>query len=119
MFIVQAILKARTEIIVYFLLSSWLEAIGRDGRAKRTLPSEATKLPIQGERDLRRRVSLVRERIEREPDTARSDLRLLEEAAATLSVAAEQIRDLLAGHDRELRTRVSDRRPESAPADSR
>jgi hypothetical protein len=118
LFIVQAILKARTEIIVYFLLSSWLEGLGRDGRAKRTIPPEATRLPIQGERDLRRRVSLVREQIEGHPDTTLSDLRMLEEAAATLSVASEQVRDLLAGHDRELRTRATDRQPEPEPADS-
>ena len=96
MFIIKAILLARTEIIVYFLLSSWLEALEHDGRA-RAIPLEAKKLPIRGPEDVHRRVSLVREQLDKHEASTPSDLRALESAAAALIVACEQLRDLSAG----------------------
>lgn len=93
MFIIKAILLARTEYIVYFLLSSWLEALEHGGRA-RAIPFEAKKLPIRGPGDVRRRVSLVREQLDQRSASAPSDLRELERAAAALSVACEQLREL-------------------------
>jgi hypothetical protein len=129
LFIVQAILKARTEIIVYFLLSSWLESLGRDARARRTIPSDARKLPINGARDLERRLSLVRGQFERQPQSAARELRMLEEAAATLSVASEQIRELWRDSPGDanaspvvsgpsVQRRATDRPLEYTPADS-
>ena len=64
MFIVQAILRARSPHVVYFLLASWLYTLGRDQRA-RVIPAEARKLPIDGAADVRRRVSVVREELDR------------------------------------------------------
>jgi hypothetical protein len=91
--IIRAILLARTEYIVYFLLSSWLDTLEHSGRA-RAIPSEAKKLPIRGAGDVRRRVTLVREHLDRSSASTPLDLRELESAAAALSVACEQLREL-------------------------
>jgi hypothetical protein len=91
--IIRAILLARTEYIVYFLLSSWLEAVEHDGRA-RAIPFEAKRLPIRGAGDVRQRMSLVREQLDRSSASAAYDVRELESAAAALSVACEQLREL-------------------------
>src|SRR5688572_17362206 len=93
MFIVQAIVRAKTELIVYFLLSAWLESIDHDGRA-RAIPTRAKALPIRGMNDVRRRLALVREKIGERSAGSASDLHALEEAAAALSVACEQLRTL-------------------------
>ena len=93
MSIIRALLLARTEYIVYFLLSSWLDALEHNGRA-RAIPAEAKKLPIRGAGDVRRRVSLVREQLDQRPANASFDVRELESAAAALSVACEQLREL-------------------------
>ncbi|HYH41103.1 MAG TPA: hypothetical protein VD867_03895 [Burkholderiales bacterium] len=93
MFIVQAIVRARTELIVYFLLSSWLESLDHDGRA-RAIPAKAKQLPIRGMRDVRQRLAVVREKIGQRSAGSPSDMRSLEEAAAALSVACEQLRNL-------------------------
>jgi len=93
MFIVQAIVRARTELIVYFLLSSWLDALDHDGRA-RAIPAKAKQLPIRGLRDVRQRLAAVREKIGQRSASSPSDMRSLEDAAAALSVACEQLRNL-------------------------
>ena len=84
---------ARTEYIVYFLLSSWLDTLEHNGRA-RAIPLGAKKLPIRGAGDVRRRVTLVREHLDRSSASTPLDLRELENAAAALSVACEQLREL-------------------------
>jgi hypothetical protein len=91
--IIRAILLARTEYIVYFLLSSWLEAVEHDGRA-RAIPTEAKRLPLRGAGDVRQRMSLVREHLDRDTASTPLALRELESAAAALSVACEQLREL-------------------------
>lgn len=98
MFIIQAILLARTKCIVYFLLTSWLEGLQHDGRTHAIL-FKAIKLPIRGPGDVSRRVSLVREQLDRHLASAPSDLRALECTAAALSVACEQLRKLSGGRE--------------------
>ena len=93
MFIVQAILRARTELIVYFLLSTWLDSLEHK-RGARAIPPAAKRLPIRGARDVRRRLEVVREKLDARSESAPGDLRALEEAAAALSVACEQLREL-------------------------
>ena len=97
-FIVQAILRARTELIVYFLLSSWLDSLEHK-RGARAIPSAAKRLPIRGARDVRRRLEVVRQKLDARSESAPGDLRALEEAAAALSVACEQLRELQGRED--------------------
>ncbi len=96
MFIVKAILLARTDFIVYFLLSAWLEALEHDGRA-RAVPPEAKRLPVRGARDLTRRLAAVREKLDRPAAFTPEETSALEDAAAALSVACQQLRELSAG----------------------
>jgi len=95
LFIIQALLRARTELIVYFLLSSWLDSLEHDGSA-RAIPRAAKQLPVRGERDVRRRLAVVREKLDARSPSAPADLRALEEAAAALGVACAQLRELQA-----------------------
>ena len=74
MFIVRAILRARTECIVYFLLSSWLESLEHRGRS-RSVPRLARQLPVHGSRDVRRRLSLVREKLDQSSTTAPAEMK--------------------------------------------
>ena len=95
MYIVQAIVLARTQYVVYFLLSAWLEALEHSGSA-RAIPREAKQLPLRGPTDVSRRLAVVRDKLGRRSVSAPDDLRALEDAAAALSVACEQLRDLSA-----------------------
>jgi len=92
MFIVEALLRARTRYAVFFLITAWLETRGRRDAA-RALPNETTALPLRGENDIRRRIAWVRDKLE-ERDAAGADLAALMEAAAALSVACERLREL-------------------------
>jgi hypothetical protein len=94
LFIIQAILLARTEYVVYFLLSAWLESLGRK-RYARTIPLEARRLPVHGIEDLSRRLTVVRERLERDRHGNGAEVRALTDAAAALSVACEKLRELV------------------------
>ena len=98
MFIIQAIVRAKTEIIVYFLLSAWLESLVHDGSA-RAIPRAATRLPVRGARDVRRRLGVVRETLGARSAGSPADLRTLEDAAAALAVACEQLRELQSGEE--------------------
>ena len=95
MFIVKAILRARSEFIVYFLLSAWLEALEHDGHA-RAVPPEAKRLPVRGARDVNRRLAAVRKKLDRHAAFAPAEEHALEDAAAALSVACQQLRELSA-----------------------
>jgi hypothetical protein len=107
LFIVRAIVLARSKYIVYFLLSAWLEALEHKGRA-RALPREAKKLPLRGRADVSRRLAVVRNALDRGSASAHADVRALEDAAAALSVACEQLRELSAGSETaDLRRPVS------------
>jgi hypothetical protein len=93
--IIQALLLARSRYVVGMLLTTWLESLEHRGNA-RTLPWRARVLPIGGTGDLADRLQLVREAIpERQGHAA--DLRTLAEAAATFSIACEQLRKLAPG----------------------
>ena len=99
MFIIQAILRARTELLVYLLLSSWLDSLEHK-RGARAIPSAAKRLPIRGARDVRRRLGVVREKLDAGAAATPGDLRALEEAAAALGVACEPLRELQGGEER-------------------
>jgi hypothetical protein len=94
LFIIQAILQARTEYVVYFLLSAWLESLGRK-RYARSIPLEARQLPVHGIDDLSRRLTVVRERLECDRYGNDAEVRALTHAAAALSVACEKLRELV------------------------
>ena len=96
MFIVKAILQARTEYIVYFLLAAWLEALEHDGHAQ-AVPLEAKRLPVRDAGDVKRRLAAVREKLDRHAAFSPAEVRALEDAAAALSVACQQLRELSAG----------------------
>ena len=95
MFIIEAILLARTQYVVYFLLSAWLEELEQDGSA-RMLPPEARQVPVRGAGDLSRRVAAVREKMVDRTQGSDTELHALREAAAALSVACERLRELSA-----------------------
>jgi len=96
LFIVKAILQARTEYIVYFLLAAWLEALEHDGHAQ-AVPLEAKRLPVRDAGDVKRRLAAVREKLDRHAAFSPAEVRALEDAAAALSVACQQLRELSAG----------------------
>ena len=89
-FIVQAILRARTEYVVYFMLSSWLESLEHD-RGAAAVPVEARRLPLRGREDVKRRFAVVREKLNRMPASAAASSRVLRDTAATLGVACEML----------------------------
>ena len=93
MFIIEAILTARTEHIVYFLLAAWLEALEHDGHAN-AVPVEAKELPLRGHADVKRRLALLRQKLDRTQKYAAADLRRLRDVAAAFSVACERLREL-------------------------
>ena len=92
MFIIQAILTARTEHIVYFLLAAWLEALEHDGHAN-AVPVEAKELPLRGHADVKRRLALLRQKLDRTQKYTAADLRRLRDVAAAFSVACERLRE--------------------------
>jgi hypothetical protein len=93
LFIVQALLLARTEYIVYFLLSTWLESIAHSGSA-RGMPHEIKALPVRDAADLSRRFAVVRQELCRRDLRTRLNVRALRHAAAVLGVACEKLREL-------------------------
>ena len=95
MIIVDAIRRARTEYVVYFLLSAWLETLAHTGRA-RALPAEAAQLPVRGSVDVRRRLRLIREKLASDTDIAPQRVRVLEDAACALDAARYKLSDLWA-----------------------
>jgi hypothetical protein len=91
--IIEAIRRARTEHVVYFLLSAWLETLVHTGRA-RALPEDAVRLPVREGREVPHRLHLIRERLACEKDIAPQRARVLEDAARAFAVAREKLRDL-------------------------
>ena len=93
MIIVDAIRRARTEYVVYFLLSAWLETLVHTGRA-RALPADAARFPVREGREVPRRLHLIREKLACEKDIAPQGARVLEDAASAFAVARDKLRDL-------------------------
>jgi hypothetical protein len=93
--IVNAIRRARTEHVVYFLLSAWLETLQHTGRA-RALPADAVRLPVRGSVDVRRRLRLLREKLASSDDMAPQSARTLEDAAFALGAARVKLSALWA-----------------------
>lgn len=91
MFIIQAILVAKTEHVVYFMLAAWLETL-EHGRGAASMPVEARRLPIRGLADVRRRLGLVREKLDRDA-VSPADAEVLRVAAATFGIACETLRE--------------------------
>jgi hypothetical protein len=91
--IVEAIRRARTEYVVYFLLSAWLETLVHTGRA-RALPMDAARLPVRDAGDISRRLRLIREELACDRDIAPQRLRVLEDTLCALAVAREKLDDL-------------------------
>jgi hypothetical protein len=105
--IVDAIRRARTEHVVYFLLSAWLETLVHTGRA-RALPADAARLPVREGREVPRRLHLIREKLACEKDLTPRRTRVLEDAARAFAVARDKLRDLRASaahHRKEPPTR--------------
>ena len=91
MFIIEAILVAKTEHVVYFMLSAWLETLEHRGGAS-AIPVEVKRLPIRGLTDVRRRLACVREKLDRDAVPA-AEADILRIAAATFGVACEKLRE--------------------------
>jgi hypothetical protein len=115
LFIVKAILQARTEYIIYFLLAAWLEALEHDGRA-RAVPLEAKRLPVRGAGDVSRRLAAVREKLDRHAAFTPAEASALEDAAAALSVACLQLRELSTGRETAQLRKPYARLPANVPA---
>ena len=93
MFIVQALLLARTEYIVYFLLSTWFESLAHNGSGGR-IPDEVKAFPLRDAADLSRRLAVVRQELCRRELHTHPNVRALRDAAAVLAVACEKLREL-------------------------
>jgi hypothetical protein len=57
--ITDALMYAETKYVVYFLLTSYMEALDHLDRPRSSLPSEVTRLPVTGKGDLNERVATL------------------------------------------------------------
>jgi hypothetical protein len=89
--IIDAIRRARTDYVVYFLLSAWLETLQHTGRA-RAFPEGVTSLPVRNGRDVIHRLRLIRRKLARNDDTEPQRRRVLEDAARAFAVAWERLK---------------------------
>ena len=111
-FIIQALLVAKTEHVVYFMLAAWLETLEHKGGAA-AIPEEARRLPVRGLSDVRHRLALVREKLDHDAVTA-VEADMLRIAAATFGVACEKLREFSVAatvtslvHQRNMRLRTN------------
>jgi hypothetical protein len=111
--IVEAIGRARTEHVVYFLLSAWFETLEHTGHA-RVLPAEATGVPVRSSVDVRRRLRLVREKLASESEIAPQRARVLEDAARALHAARIKLSGLWARANHPRWERLARRRDRGA-----
>ena len=86
MIITDAILRANSKHAIYFLLTSYIEAVGYD--VGKQLPEHVAKLPLAGLKDLTARYSVIVAKLE-EPIATGSG------TAAALKEAAEVFRSAL------------------------
>ena len=84
--IANAIKKARTEHVVYFLLTSYMEARAC-GDEHTDLPDEVTRFPIAGETDVGGRLHALQQSVQGKNETPP----VVEEAVRVFSAAAEQL----------------------------
>jgi hypothetical protein len=99
--IIQALRSARSEYVVYFLLSAWLEVLDHNGRG-RHLPAEVKLMPVRDARDVYTRLQVVRDRLVSGAAVAPENVRALQDAAAALAVACEKLCELRVAHARRL-----------------
>jgi len=99
--IIQALRSARSEYVVYFLLSAWLEVLDHNGRG-RHLPAEVKLMPVRDARDVYTRLQAVRERLVSGAAVAPENVRALQDAAAALAVACDKLCELRVVHARRL-----------------
>ena len=109
MIIVDAIRRARTEHVVYFLLSAWLETLAHTGRA-RVLPDEAARMPVRSSVDVTRRLRLIREKLASDHEISPQRARVLEDAACALHAARIKLSDLWVRATHRRRERLARRR---------
>jgi hypothetical protein len=102
--IIDAIRRARTDYVVYFLLSAWLETLQHTGRA-RAFPEGVTSLPVRSGRDVIHRWRLIRKKLARIDDTEPQRRRVLEDAARAFAVAWERLKGRRRARSRTLRER--------------
>jgi hypothetical protein len=88
--IIDAIRRARTEHVVYFLLSAWLETLQYTGRA-RAFPAGVTVLPVRDDRDVIHRLRLIRRKLASDADTPPRRRRVLEDAARAFAAAWDRV----------------------------
>ena len=91
-FITQSILVAKTEHVVYFMLAAWVETLAHKGGAA-AIPEDARRLPLRGLSDVKRRLALVLEKLDRGAVSA-VEADMLRIAAATFGVACERLIEL-------------------------
>ena len=110
MIIVDAIRRARTEHVVYFLLSAWLEMLAHTGRA-RVLPDEAAaRMPVRSSVDVTRRLRLIREKLASDHSIPRSAPECSRTAACALHAARIKLSDLWVRATHRRRERLARRR---------
>jgi hypothetical protein len=95
--IIQALRSARSEYVVYFLLSAWLEVLDHNGRG-RHLPAEVKLMPVRDARDVHNRLQVLRDRLVSGAAVAPENVRALQDAAAALAVACEKLCELRVAH---------------------
>jgi hypothetical protein len=104
--IIDAIRRARTEYVVHFLLSAWLETLQHTGRA-RAFPAGVT-LPIRDSRDVGHRLRRIRRKLAHDADTPPQSRRVLEDAARAFAVAWDRLKARRRSRSKAIRER-SDR----------
>jgi hypothetical protein len=93
--IIEALRAARSEYVVYFLLSAWFEILDHNGRA-RSLSPVIKRLPVRDAPDVHTRLQAVREELASAEGSAPRKMRTLQDAAAALGVACDKLHELAA-----------------------
>jgi hypothetical protein len=92
MIIIDALKLAKTEYVVYFLLTAYVETVGHRGAASRVLPKEARRMPVRDADDVARRLRVLRTK--RGAFKARRDVKAIDEAVSAFGAAFERLRAL-------------------------
>jgi hypothetical protein len=92
MIIIDALKLAKTEHVVYFLLTAYIETVGHRGATARVLPKEARRMPVRDADDVARRLRVLRGK--RGGFKARRNAKAIDEVVSAFSAAAERLRAL-------------------------
>ena len=93
MIIINALNRAASEHIVYFLLTAYVETVEHRGPDARAVPEDARRMPVRDANDVFRRLRALRSK--RATTTAPREARMIDEVVSAFSAAADRLCSLL------------------------